>query len=98
MAGGWLPARLPASAFSEGPPSIQERTRSAGFHAVFHEWLNLAPIRVANRPRAMLSNVSKTYQATIIRRLGFAIPETVVTNDPDKALAFVAHCRAERER
>ena len=77
------------------PSDLQERTRSAGFHAVFHEWLNLAPIRVANRPRAMLSNVSKTYQATIIRRLGFAIPETVVTNDPDKALAFVADCRAE---
>jgi len=77
------------------PSDSQERARSARFHAVFHEWLNVASIRIANRPRAMLSNISKTYQATIIRRRGFAIPETVVTNDPDKALAFVDHCAAQ---
>ena len=79
------------------PSSSQERARSARFHTIFHEWLNVAPIRVANRPRAMLSNVSKTYQSTVIRRSGFAIPETIVTNDPDKALAFVDHCAARRD-
>jgi glutathione synthase/RimK-type ligase-like ATP-grasp enzyme len=77
------------------PSDSRERARSARFHTVFHEWLNVAPIRIANRPRAMLSNVSKTYQSTVIRRSGFAIPETVVTNDPDRALAFVDHCAAQ---
>jgi hypothetical protein len=69
-----------------------ERTRSASLHALLHSWLDIAPGRVANRPRAMASNMSKTYQASIIRSHGFPIPETLVTNDPNEALAFVAHC------
>ena len=77
------------------PPDSPARARSAGFHALLHDWLNVAPIRVANRPRAMLSNISKTYQAGVIRRFGLAIPETVVTNDPDEALAFVARCMSQ---
>ncbi len=76
------------------PYGSPERARSARFHMVLHEWLNVAPIRVANRPRAMLSNISKTYQSTVVRRSGFAIPETIVTNDPGKALAFVDDCAA----
>ncbi|TCL71929.1 hypothetical protein [Rhizobium sp. BK251] len=71
-----------------------ERQRSARFHLLLHTWLNVAPIRVASRPRAMLSNMSKTYQAGIIRRCGFAIPETLVTNDPEAVLDFVAGCAA----
>lgn len=65
------------------------------FHRMLLEWCNIAAVRIANRPRAMLSNGSKTFQADLIRRCGFAIPETLVTNDPDEALAFVAHCAAE---
>ena len=77
------------------PAPSPARTRSAGFHALLHDWLNVTGIRVANRPGSMLSNVSKTYQTAIIRRCGFGIPETIVTNDPGEALGFVAHCQSE---
>jgi RimK-like ATP-grasp domain len=72
-----------------------ERLRVRAFHDLLHGWLNIAPIRVASRPRAMLSNMSKTYQANIIRRFGFDIPETLVTNDPAEVLAFVSRCESE---
>jgi len=72
-----------------------ERQRAIRFHRMLLEWCNIAPIRIANRPRAMLSNTSKTFQAELIRRCGFAIPETLVTNDPDAVLAFVENCAAE---
>lgn len=71
------------------------RGRAARFHALFHDWLNIAPIRIANRPRAMLSNMSKTYQATLIRRAGLAIPETMVTNDPAAVMSFDDQCAAQ---
>ena len=70
------------------------RARSARLHALLHDWLNVAGARIANRPSSMLSNVSKTYQTSIIRRCGLAIPETIVTNDPEEALRFVSHCRS----
>lgn len=74
------------------PADAPQRARSTRFHALFHDWLNLAPIRIASRPRAMLSNSSKTYQATLIRDCGLAIPETLVTNDPTTAIKFVDRC------
>jgi glutathione synthase/RimK-type ligase-like ATP-grasp enzyme len=36
----------------------------------------------------MGSNFSKPYQAQLIREHGFDVPETLVTNDPDRVLAF----------
>ena len=65
---------------------------AAAFYDGVFSWLNIAPMRIASRPRAMQSNASKTYQAGVIRRHGFGIPETVVTNDPAVATAFVAAC------
>lgn len=52
-------------------------------------WSDVAPIRVANRPTAMASNGSKPYQAALIRQHGFAVPETLVTNDPAVVRDFV---------
>jgi hypothetical protein len=49
---------------------------------------DVAPIRVLNRPSAMCSNNSKPYQATLIRAHGFEVPESVITTDPDAAMAF----------
>lgn len=71
------------------------RRRSREFHDRLHAWLNVAPCRVASRPGAMLSNMSKTYQASIIRRHGFEIPETLVTTDPAAVRAFAASCAAD---
>ena len=71
------------------------RSRSARLHQLLHDWCNLAPVRIANRPVAMMSNTSKTYQAAVIRRCGFATPDTLVTNDPGLVEAFVADCAAQ---
>jgi len=53
-------------------------------------WIDVAPCRVASRPSAMHSNASKPYQAQLIAAAGFAVPETIVTDDPDEARAFAA--------
>ena len=53
--------------------------------------LNSLRCNVLNRPAATYSNRSKPYQALVIRRFGFRIPKTLVTNDP----AAVAGCFTE---
>jgi glutathione synthase/RimK-type ligase-like ATP-grasp enzyme len=50
--------------------------------------MEIAPARVINRVRPMGSNSSKPYQAQLIRQNGFAVPETLITNDPDIAREF----------
>ncbi|MBA8792416.1 hypothetical protein FHX74_000010 [Friedmanniella endophytica] len=52
------------------------------------EWLDTAPVRVVNRPVAMASNSSKPFQAQLIAEAGFAVPETLVSSDPDAVRAF----------
>ena len=51
-------------------------------------WSDLTSALVINRPAAVASNNSKPYQAQQIRAFGFAIPDTLVTTDPDAVLAF----------
>lgn len=66
------------------------RLRSRVFHELFIEWLDLTSALVLNRPQSMESNSSKPFQLQQIRAAGFAIPETLVTSDPDEARAFRA--------
>lgn len=51
-------------------------------------WADVTPALVASRPSAMASNSSKPYQAALLRKLGFRVPETLVTTDPAAARAF----------
>jgi len=51
-------------------------------------WAEVTPALVVNRPSAMAANGSKPYQAAWIRSLGFQIPETLVTTDPESAREF----------
>ncbi|MFI6289142.1 RimK family alpha-L-glutamate ligase [Streptomyces sp. NPDC051018] len=69
-----------------GGPTAQARTDA--FHRWFTEWLDVAGALVVNRPAAMESNGSKPYQAQLIARAGFAVPDTLVTDDPDEVRAF----------
>jgi glutathione synthase/RimK-type ligase-like ATP-grasp enzyme len=62
--------------------------RAGAFHAWFTEWLDVAGAFVVNRPAAMESNGSKPYQAQLIARCGFRVPETLVTGDPREVLDF----------
>ncbi|WP_231935263.1 ATP-grasp domain-containing protein [Micromonospora viridifaciens] len=60
------------------------------WHEVLTSWIEIAPGCVMNRAAATASNQSKPYQAQLIRRAGFRVPETLVTNDPE----LVRHFRA----
>jgi hypothetical protein len=75
----------------EGEPADSPvRASSRAFHELFGNWANVAPARVVNRYIAMGSNFSKPYQAQLIHAHGFAVPETLVTNDPELVRAFHA--------
>lgn len=50
---------------------------------------------VANRASASMSNASKPFQALLVRESGLLTPPTLVTNDPDAALAFYEACGRE---
>ncbi len=71
----------------EGPDS------AAWWHAldveyVLASWSRIAPALVVNRPQAMATNGSKPYQLEQLRKLGFDVPETFITTDPDAARDF----------
>lgn len=53
-------------------------------------WADLAPAYVVNRPAAMATNSAKTYQALFIQAVGFDVPATLVTTDPDAVREFWA--------
>jgi glutathione synthase/RimK-type ligase-like ATP-grasp enzyme len=69
------------------------RARARRLHQSLTEWYEVAPARVVNRSGAMGSNMSKPYQAQLITRHGFSVPETLVTNDPEQVLEFRARHR-----
>jgi hypothetical protein len=78
--------RLPAY----GPASPALRAAADGSNAALSTCLELLPGLVLNRAGAMASNRSKPYQLALIRRMGFSVPATLVTNDPDLVRAFHA--------
>ncbi len=63
------------------PDESPRRRRCRQLHDQLVAWMDVAPARVVNRVRTMGSNGSKPYQAQLIRRHGFRVPETLVTND-----------------
>jgi glutathione synthase/RimK-type ligase-like ATP-grasp enzyme len=65
-----------------------DRVRCRRFHAVLLQWMEIWPGRLINRMAAMASNSSKPYQMQLIRQHGFAIPETLITNDPELVREF----------
>jgi glutathione synthase/RimK-type ligase-like ATP-grasp enzyme len=78
---------LPAvNSLSPGAPARQHSRR---FHERLLQFADLMPGRVLNRPSSMASNQSKPFQAQHIRACGFDIPDTLITNDPSAACAFI---------
>ena len=78
-------------------PDVESAGRDsrAWYHALAVEdalwtWVELTPALVVNRPSAQATNNSKPYQATQIRSLGFEVPDTLITTDPDAAREFWA--------
>jgi glutathione synthase/RimK-type ligase-like ATP-grasp enzyme len=71
----------------ETPDSSRWRNCQA-LHDTIIRWCEIFPGRVVNRMAPMGSNSSKPYQAQLIRAQGFAVPETLITNDPDLVRKF----------
>lgn len=72
------------------PPQAPARQHCRNLHDALIQWLEITPARVVNRCRPMCSNSSKPYQAQLIARHGFSIPETLITNDPALVHDFYA--------
>jgi hypothetical protein len=72
------------------PAGAPERIACRRLHDTLLSWLELTPARVVNTAAAMASNCSKPYQAQLIRAAGFAVPETLITNQPDLVRDFAA--------
>ena len=72
------------------PAGSARRLACRRFHATLTEWIELTPARVLTRSRPQSSNASKPYQAQRILACGFDVPETLITNEPDEARAFLA--------
>ncbi|MBE9636909.1 ATP-grasp domain-containing protein [Salipiger mangrovisoli] len=70
--------------------TTEARARIAAWHGLLNDWMETTPVPVLNRIKACNSNMSKPYQARIIAACGLAVPETLVTNDPEAARAFRA--------
>jgi glutathione synthase/RimK-type ligase-like ATP-grasp enzyme len=51
-------------------------------------WADVAPALVVNRPEAMGTTTSKPAQLPLLLAHGFAVPETLVTTDPEEARDF----------
>jgi hypothetical protein len=64
------------------------RRRCRALHETLTSWCELTPARVVNRNGSMGSNGSKPYQSQLIRENGFAVPETLITNNPERVRAF----------
>jgi hypothetical protein len=64
------------------------RQRCRRLHDVMAQWMEVAPGCVINRAGPMASNMSKPYQAQLIREHGFAVPTTLVTNNPELVKEF----------
>jgi glutathione synthase/RimK-type ligase-like ATP-grasp enzyme len=62
--------------------------RWVAFEEALRSWSETTHAIVLNRFSAMISNGSKPFQAEIIKQFGFASPKTLITSDPDAALAF----------
>jgi hypothetical protein len=81
--------RLPRVA-AAGPGS-RARRHAAAVDEAIGCWLELTHALVVNRLSAMAGNGSKPWQLQRIEAAGFAVPETLVTTDPQAAQAFWEH-------
>jgi glutathione synthase/RimK-type ligase-like ATP-grasp enzyme len=72
----------------DDPDASDLRATCRNLHETLMRWCSVTDARVVNRLSPMASNGSKTYQAQLISDLGFHVPETLVTNDPEAAEEF----------
>jgi RimK-like ATP-grasp domain len=74
----------------DAPPDSPQRLVCRNLFDTLTRWAEITPARVVNRIAPMGSNFSKPYQAQLIQRYGFEVPETLITNDPELVRQFRA--------
>jgi glutathione synthase/RimK-type ligase-like ATP-grasp enzyme len=72
------------------PENSPDRQFTRNLFDTLTRWAEVSPARVVNRVAPMGSNFSKPYQAQLIKRFGFEVPETLITNDPELVRRFKA--------
>ncbi|MFN2241769.1 MAG: RimK family alpha-L-glutamate ligase [Anaerolineae bacterium] len=70
------------------PSGSALRLYCQALHTTITRWYEIAPARVLNRYEEIGSNYSKPYQAQLLLEQGFAVPETLITNQPDLVREF----------
>lgn len=80
------PRHLPE--LRDEPSDSPKRRHCHALHYALMRWYEIAPVRVVSRIGPLGSNFSKPYQAQLIRKHGFLIPDTLITNDPDLVHEF----------
>src|SRR6185312_7578473 len=76
--------------FKSAPEDSPQRNLCRNLFDTLTRWAEITPARVVNRVAPMGSNFSKPFQAQIIARFGFEVPETLITNDPELVREFRA--------
>lgn len=71
-------------------PDATLRTKCRRLHDAIFQWIEITPARVVNRAAAMGSNGSKPFQAQLIARHGFSVPNTLITNNLEAVREFSA--------
>jgi glutathione synthase/RimK-type ligase-like ATP-grasp enzyme len=66
------------------------RLRADSVDRALIAWADLTTALAVSPPAAMAANNSKPYQLGLIKRYGFAVPDTIVTTDPEAVRAFAA--------
>ena len=70
------------------PSNSEKRIKCRKIHEAFSLFCEITPIPIINKTYSMSSNSSKPYQMQIIRKFGFSVPETLITNNPTKVIQF----------
>jgi glutathione synthase/RimK-type ligase-like ATP-grasp enzyme len=81
------PTLVPAVA--KLPRTSHGHVHAVTVHQAFRAWTEVTGARVINRVAAMSSNSSKPYQSMLLADMGFAVPRTLVTTDPECARVFL---------
>jgi hypothetical protein len=76
------------------PANSPQRQYCRALHDTLIRWCELAPARVVNRSAPMGSNFSKPYQAQLIHAQGLAVPEILISSDPEQVREF--HSRHQK--
>ena len=74
--------------FLELDENSDEWRHATVFEDILWGFVELTPALVLNRPSSMFSNTSKPFQSMLIEKLGFRIPDTLLTTNLEDVLRF----------